>query len=234
MLGDMTLAYDVVLLAGGAARRLGGVDKPGLMVGDRTLLERGVDAAAGAQRVVVVGPARALPAAAGRPAVRWVQEQPPGAGPVAALQAGLQEVGAPVVVLLAADLPFVSAAAVSRLAGAVLLGAGPVGAVALDGTGRAQWLLSAWPTAALRAALVGAAPHAALRSVLGGLPWAALPPAGLPAVATGGTGEVWYDCDTVAELAEARQRDRLAGAPDPDPTIPDPTIPTRRSETERP
>ena len=35
-----TEAYDAVVLAGGAARRLGGVDKPGVRVGGRALLDR--------------------------------------------------------------------------------------------------------------------------------------------------------------------------------------------------
>ncbi|MEU7054400.1 NTP transferase domain-containing protein, partial [Streptomyces eurythermus] len=32
--------YDAVVLAGGAARRLGGADKPGVRVGGRALLDR--------------------------------------------------------------------------------------------------------------------------------------------------------------------------------------------------
>ncbi|MYQ48709.1 NTP transferase domain-containing protein, partial [Streptomyces sp. SID4985] len=32
--------YDAVVLAGGAARRLGGADKPGVRVGGRPLLDR--------------------------------------------------------------------------------------------------------------------------------------------------------------------------------------------------
>ena len=203
----MSLVYDVVVLAGGGARRLDGADKPGLKVGDRTLLQRVVDAARGAGRVVVVGPHRELSAEPGRPPVSWVQEQPAGAGPVGALQVGLAEVGAPVVVLLAADLPFLPGAVVDRLARIADAGSG---GVVLDDGGRQQWLLSAWPTALLRAALVGAAADASVRSVLAGLPWAAVE----------GTAEAGYDCDTFAELAEARRRDGLAG-----------DLPTRRTET---
>ena len=204
----MTLAYDVVVLAGGSARRFGGVDKSALVVGERTLLERVLAATLGAARVVVVGPVRDL---AGGPAVRWTQEQPPGAGPVAGLQAGLAQVHAPVVVLLAADLPFVSVAVVAALAGAaahpgaVQGGAVQGGAVLLDGDGRSQWLLSAWPADDLRAALVGAAPGASLRSVLGGLAWSGLLATDLVGQ---GPAEVWYDCDTFEELAEARRRER--------------------------
>ncbi|MFE1500369.1 NTP transferase domain-containing protein, partial [Streptomyces albidoflavus] len=36
----MTTAYDAVVLAGGAARRLGGSDKPAVRVGGRPLLDR--------------------------------------------------------------------------------------------------------------------------------------------------------------------------------------------------
>ncbi|MFI8367393.1 DUF6457 domain-containing protein [Streptomyces sp. NPDC085466] len=79
----MTTAYDAVVLAGGAARRLGGVDKPGVRVGGRALLDRVLAACAGAGRTVVVGDPRSTV----RP-VRWTREQPSGTGPVAALDAG--------------------------------------------------------------------------------------------------------------------------------------------------
>ena len=50
----------MIILAGGRATRLGGADKPGLVVGGRTLLAAVVAAGteAGARRVVVVGPDR--------------------------------------------------------------------------------------------------------------------------------------------------------------------------------
>ncbi|NUW41709.1 molybdenum cofactor guanylyltransferase [Nonomuraea rhodomycinica] len=105
----MDAGYDAVVLAGGEARRLGGADKPGLVVGGRTLLERVAGAVSGAGRVVVVGPARDLPG------VVFTQEDPPGGGPVPALRAGLREVTAPRVVLLAADLPFLTPPHISAL-----------------------------------------------------------------------------------------------------------------------
>ncbi|MFD9249059.1 NTP transferase domain-containing protein, partial [Streptomyces bottropensis] len=43
-----TEAFDAVVLAGGAARRLGGADKPALRVGGRALLDRVLTACAGA------------------------------------------------------------------------------------------------------------------------------------------------------------------------------------------
>ncbi|MFG2195084.1 DUF6457 domain-containing protein [Streptomyces sp. NPDC048639] len=97
-------AYDAVVLAGGAAKRLGGADKPGLSVGGRPLLDRVLGACADAAVTVVVGSRRPTVRA-----VRWAREEPPGAGPLAALDAGLRQVTAPVVLALSADLPFLSA-----------------------------------------------------------------------------------------------------------------------------
>ena len=78
--------FGIIILAGGAGRRLGGQDKPSLVVGDRTLLASVVLAGteAGAAQVIVVGPARR-----GLDGVCFVSEEPPGAGPVPALRRGL-------------------------------------------------------------------------------------------------------------------------------------------------
>ena len=179
-----TAEFDAVVLAGGAGRRLGGRDKPGLLVGPRSLLEHALTATAAARRTVVVGQRREV----SRPVV-WTQEEPPLGGPVAALVAGLAEVQAELVVLLAADTPFVDSAVVARL-----VDVAP--AVAVDGA-REQWLLSAWRAADLRRALSGVpASGAALREVLGALPFEAvhLDPA------------VTADCDTPDDLASARSR----------------------------
>ncbi|MGH3433518.1 MAG: NTP transferase domain-containing protein, partial [Thermocrispum sp.] len=73
-----------VILAGGAAARLSGVDKPMLEVGGKPLLHTVIGAVAGAAAVVVVGPRRT-----DTMRVRWAREDPPGGGPVAALAAGL-------------------------------------------------------------------------------------------------------------------------------------------------
>ena len=83
----MPTAYDAIVLAGGAARRLGGADKPGVRVGGRALLDRVLAACAGARTTVVVGGRR--PTA--RP-VLWAREDPPGGGPLAALDAGLRHI----------------------------------------------------------------------------------------------------------------------------------------------
>jgi molybdopterin-guanine dinucleotide biosynthesis protein A len=183
-------AYDAVVLAGGSARRLGGVDKAGLVVDGRSLLDRVLAAVADARRVVVVGPERTteLP-------VVWCREDPPGGGPVAALAAGLAHVTTDRVVLLSGDLPFLTAAAVGQLVDAATAD----GAVAVDADGRDQLLVGAWHTEALRRALP-AQPHgAALRGVLRGLDAQRITLMGQP-----GAPEPWFDCDTEDDLATAR------------------------------
>ena len=87
----------MIILAGGRATRLGGADKPGLVVGGQTLLGAVVAAGteAGARPIVVVGPARSDIADARRgSALRVVREEPPGSGPVPALRRGLVELDA--------------------------------------------------------------------------------------------------------------------------------------------
>ncbi|MEU6927909.1 DUF6457 domain-containing protein [Streptomyces sp. NPDC046374] len=81
----MTTAYDAIVLAGGAARRLGGADKPGVRVGGRSLLDRVLTGCRDAGTTVVV----ADPRTTARP-VEWAREDPPGGGPLAALDAGLR------------------------------------------------------------------------------------------------------------------------------------------------
>ncbi|MYW01838.1 NTP transferase domain-containing protein [Streptomyces sp. SID3343] len=192
--------YDVIVPAGGAARRLDGVDKPALLVAGVSLLDRVIEAAAGAERVVVAGPRRPT-----RRPVAWVCEDPPGGGPVAALAAALPTVQAPVVVLLAADLPFVTGELVERLAARVA--AGPVDAVlAVDGDGREQYLLAAFRTAALRTAVaaLGDPGGASLRRVVGALTVSRLP----------ADPETVFDCDTWADVRSARSRSgRMGTAP---------------------
>ncbi|SFW81870.1 molybdenum cofactor guanylyltransferase [Amycolatopsis australiensis] len=156
------MRYAGIVLAGGSARRLSGVDKPALSVGGKPLLARAVHALDGAARVIAVGPRR--------PGfdVVWTREPVPGTGPVAALAAGLVFVpeDAEAVVVLAADLPGVRRSTVDRLLAA--LGDGD-GAVLVDAAGARQWLLGAWRVASLRAALPAETEHASLRRVLGGL-----------------------------------------------------------------
>ncbi|AXH89822.1 molybdenum cofactor guanylyltransferase [Micromonospora aurantiaca] len=104
--------YAAILLAGGAARRMGGVDKPARAVGGRPMLHRVLDAVADADQRIVVGSSGPLPTG-----VRTAREEPPGGGPVAATAAGLAllDPGTTTVAVLAADLPLLTTAAVAEL-----------------------------------------------------------------------------------------------------------------------
>ena len=187
--------FDGLVLAGGAGRRLGGVDKAGLEVGGSTLLDRVLDALADADRVVVVGPERP----AGR-AVTWTREQPPGGGPAAALAAGLDHVCAGAVVLVAADLALLDRPTVARLRAAA---EGHDGALLVDDTGRRQLLAGCWRSGALRSAVArvaaerGGLDGVAVRALLDGLDAAEVGP--------DGSTPVWLDCDTPEDLQRARE-----------------------------
>ena len=176
--------YDAVVLAGGWSRRMHVADKTVLTVGGLSLLERVLLAAEHAETVVVVGPERDVGAAN----VTWVLEDPPGAGPAAAVAAALDVVANDVVVLLAADVPFVTAARIDRLVAAVV----DDGAVYVDGGGAEQWLCSAWRTEALRAAELVA--DGSLRRALSSLSFATLT-----------DDSVAVDCDTPADLRRAEE-----------------------------
>ncbi len=202
----------MIILAGGRATRLGGADKPGLVVGGQTLLGAVVAAGteAGAQRIVVVGPARLdIAGARGRSALRFVTEEPPGCGPVPALRRGLAELddakpdtrGAqgmeaePWVAVLAADLPFLRAPHLRALLAAA---AGHDGAVLIDDGGRAQWLAGCWRADALRRA-AAAYQGSSLRGLL-----APLRPVSVAIPAGPGEPPPWLDCDTEQDLHRAR------------------------------
>ncbi|MFJ4314593.1 NTP transferase domain-containing protein [Streptomyces lavendulae] len=197
------MTYDAIVLAGGAARRLGGADKPALPVGGRPLLDRVLTACADATATVVVGTRR--PTA--RP-VRWALEDPPGGGPVAALEAGLRATTAELVLVLSADLPFLDPDTVRTLLAAASRGPGD-GALLRDPEGRDQPLVAAYRAEPLRreAALL-AAEHGHLR----GLPLRALT-AGLRLTAvTAADPLASFDCDTWEDLAAARARIREHGS----------------------
>ncbi len=158
------MSYDLVVLAGGGSRRMGGTDKVLLEVGGQSMLDRVLAAGAGARLRVVVGPRRpvsnegvpvsnrsieGVPDSKRVGAVRWAREDPAGSGPLAGLVAGVAALGpaaAEVVVVLAADMPLVDAAAV-----AALVEAAP--AVLADLEGQPQPLAAAYPRDALQAAL---------------------------------------------------------------------------------
>ncbi|WP_367043779.1 NTP transferase domain-containing protein [Streptomyces sp. Je 1-332] len=192
--------YDAVVLAGGGARRLGGADKPGLRVGGRALLDRVLGACSGAGTTVVV----AEPRPTARPVV-WAREEPAGAGPLAALDAGLRRTGAEHVVVLSADLPFLEARTVGALL-AALRESGADGAVLRDADGRDQPLVAAYRSASLqRETAQLAAEHGGLT----GLPLRALTARLQLTRVTDAVAS--FDCDTWDDIAAARARIREHG-----------------------
>ena len=115
---------------------MSGQAKPQLTVGEATLLDRVLSAVRGAVKRIVVGPPQSVP-----DGVVLVQEQPAGGGPVAGVAAGLDRVEAQVVVVLAADLPFLTAEVIAVLL-STLDGDPTAGAALLvDELGRDQYLL---------------------------------------------------------------------------------------------
>lgn len=141
------LAFDAVILAGGRGSRLGGVSKADLIVGGVRLLDRVLDAAAGARTTVVVGTA-AVP-----PGVHTTMETPPGSGPAAGLAAGLAAIAdpAPLTLILAVDLPD-AATAVAALHAASA--EDPDADYAIRGSdGQPEWLLGLYRTSSLHRAL---------------------------------------------------------------------------------
>lgn len=189
-------ALGAILLVGGRGTRFGGEVKPLLRVSGQTLLAVAVTALrdAGCAPVVAVGSVLD----AGTP-VRWVREEPPFGGPVAAIAAGLETLsteGADLpewVILLAGDLPF-AGRIVTRLVAGVRGEAAD--AVVFRADGRPQWLAGAYRTHALREALqrLGTVADASCRDLLGALriTWLA------------DDDGITADIDTPADLARVR------------------------------
>lgn len=182
---------DAIVLAGGGARRMGGVDKPGLTVGQIPLVKRVLGALPACRRTVVVGPHReGLDTE-----VLQVREEPAGSGPVAALDAGLAALGpdiADVVLVLAADIPFVEPSTIDALVRAT---ENSPAAFVVDDVRRIQYLLGAWQRRTVVDAVSGldSVRDASLRSLVP-VDHALLDIHGVE------------DCDTLADLRAARRR----------------------------
>ncbi|OHV38083.1 MULTISPECIES: molybdenum cofactor guanylyltransferase [Pseudofrankia] len=214
--------WDAIVLAGGQGRRLGGADKAAVTIGGHSLLDRVLRVLAtvdpAVDRVVVVGPDR--PGLAGRGVVT-TREDPPGGGPVAGIAAGLAHVRAPLVAVLAVDMPFLGATWLVQLRAAVAGPSGvgappgaaaPVGAASAGGAvpaeaagavdvallvdpdGREQTLAAVWRSAALRAAMPARPTGAAVRALLAGRRVARVPADALSCL----------DCDAEPDVLAAR------------------------------
>ncbi|AOT03524.1 molybdenum cofactor guanylyltransferase [Arthrobacter sp. U41] len=165
------MEFDAVILAGGRSSRLGGVPKGGLLHDGATLLERALRAARGAAATAVVGPDPGnLPEG-----VLSCREDPPFAGPAAAIAAGLaalerhrgrdplHRTAAPYTLVLACDMPR-AGAAVRALLEAAAEGAPEDGLAAVSADGRRQPLVGLYNTAALQRRTAEAAQRGALEN----------------------------------------------------------------------
>jgi molybdopterin-guanine dinucleotide biosynthesis protein A len=122
--------YAAVILAGGTAVRMDGVDKAGVEYAGRTLLEHALAAVSGAAEVVVVGE----PVPTSRPAT-FVLEDPPHGGPAAGLLAGRDALlgRPPYLAVLAVDMPRLTTDTFRRL---LAVADGHDGAFLSDPSGR--------------------------------------------------------------------------------------------------
>lgn len=179
-----------IVVAGGRSSRMG-VAKTTLEVGGSSLVERVLSACADIGVAPVVVGATVVPSGTAQ-----LVESPAGAGPVHAIKAATGMIDAERCFVLAADLPFLSAAALRALDD-VLDQGGDV-SVAVDDRGRRQYLLALWRTEALRTAVhdLGVTVDAALRSLYAGVD---VRECSLP-----GKPPPWWDCDTPDALATAR------------------------------
>lgn len=177
-----------ILLAGGRATRMGGIDKPLVAVGGRSLLQRAVDAVRGCDPIVIAGPdspvERALPL--------WVREDPPFSGPAAAIVAALDSIDTAWVFVLACDLPYAEQVVAGLSAARATLPADTDGVCLTDASGRTQWLSGLYRTAGLQAAaslLPDRGRDASVRALLDGL-----------AIATVSAPDAARDIDTWDDL----------------------------------
>lgn len=225
------MTHDLLVLAGGEARRLGGVSKADVVVGGRRLLDHVLDAAVGARRTVVVGPPGLVGSDDPRD-LRGVREEPPLGGPVAGIAAGLDVLDGrapaddgrswpvtgdePDVLVVACDTPR-AARAVAVLTAA--LADEPTADGARLVTAGGAHLVALHRRAALRRALSDLAAErgptgvrgASVRALAARLAWVDVPD-------PGGLGEDADTWEAVHDLDEALRRDRVSDdRPGPDP-----------------
>lgn len=139
--------WSAIVLAGGTAQRLGGVDKASIEVSGGTLLDHLIGTLPDTVPIVVAGPSR--------PTVRAVTfrvEDPAGSGPVAAISAALVAISTPMVAVVAVDIPW-AAPVVLRLVAELSDTHNADAIIPIDAQGRRQLLCSVWHSTALAAAL---------------------------------------------------------------------------------
>lgn len=181
-----------IILTGGRASRLGGVDKASVEIDGIPLVDHVYAAVTGCAPIIAVGPP-----STGRAGVQVVREEPPFGGPVAAIAAGLaalDDSDAAETWILACDLPL-APALVERLS-RVPLPPGADAVIAVDSDGREQWLAGRYRISSLRQALAHFADPSgnSMRALVGALT--------LRTIADNGTA---WDLDTWADIEEHRR-----------------------------
>ena len=141
------LRLGAIILTGGTAARMDGIDKAAIEISGVTLLERSLAAVMAALEVVVVG--EQVPTT--RP-VTWTRENPASGGPAAGILAGLDRfLQAPdLVAVLAVDMPKVNAGTIARLTWEVEIGDQYDGAVLVDPDGQVQPLCGVYRRSSLQ------------------------------------------------------------------------------------
>ncbi|MDH2444599.1 NTP transferase domain-containing protein [Amnibacterium sp. CER49] len=187
--------WNAIVLTGGRASRLGGIDKCALEVRGRRLLDIALAATEHAAARVVVGPQREdLPAG-----VRAVQDTEPYAGTPSAVETGLAALApwaAPMTAVVAADQPRADDALAVVLA-SVAPSTDAEAWVAVDPGGEPHALLAVYRTEALARAIAEARREAGTpgRKLRGILPRLAVQPVRL-------FGYLCADIDTPVDLVE--------------------------------
>ncbi len=171
------------MLTGGGSTRLG-QDKATVVVAGRRMIDRVLDQIPADVPVVVVGPDPGV-----QRSVQVTREDPPGGGPVAAIDAGVELAHTDVVGVIAADMPW-AVPVVARLTQSM----GPEDARVPRAGGHLQPLAAAYRTAALRDAELVAG--TSMRALLDRLQVRAVP---MPESA-------FADIDTPAALVAAEER----------------------------
>jgi molybdopterin-guanine dinucleotide biosynthesis protein A len=126
-----------IILTGGTSKRFGS-DKSKALLNNKTLLEYITE---GLDNLVIVGPETGIEA-------MYVREEPAGAGPVAAIGAGLRAVDTELVSIFAIDMPF-APRILPQLLNSLINDA----ALPMDCEGYAQPLAGVYRTEKLRSAL---------------------------------------------------------------------------------
>jgi len=185
----------VILLAGGSSRRMGS-DKTNVEFGNGTLLTFQLEQIPRTFFVVVVGETIDIKQTINWPTITCTRENPPGAGPVAALASGLEHVNTPAIALIAVDTPF----ALPRLL-QCKLDLNSHALIPREHGGKDQYLAGIYRSESLRRALeqLGSPINRSMRELIAHLPsidYLELGPE---------DGQDFMDIDTPQDLVTARE-----------------------------